>query len=290
MSTTHESHLVGLIGQGVLPSLTPALHEREADHHGIRYLYRPLDLDLMSYGPAQVGNLVRAAAEFGYTAFNVTHPCKQLVMDSLDEASEDTQRLGAANTVLVRDGKLIGHNTDFSGFSSALATGLPGVAVDRVVQLGAGGAGSAVSYALLAAGVSSLSIADLDVARAEERATVLSGLFPNASVAAFDRGDIAAALADANGFVHATPVGMHSHPGMPIDATLLRPDLWVADVVYRPLETELVRTARNLGCQVLDGGYMAVGQAADAFSLITGISPDRERMRRHFLELIAEGR
>ena len=93
-----------------------------------------------------------------------------------------------------------------------------------------------------------------------------------------------------DGLVHATPTGMAAHPGLPLDAGLLRPDLWVADIVYRPLETALVRTARGLGCRVLDGGGMAVFQAVDAFRLFTGVEPDAERMLTHFTTLVSDAR
>ena len=92
-------------------------------------------------------------------------------------------------------------------------------------------------------------------------------------------------LADADGLIHATPTGMAAHPGLPLPEELLRPELWVAEVVYRPLETELLRRARELGCRTLDGGGMAVLQAAGSFELFTGVTPDRERMLRHFAEL-----
>jgi shikimate dehydrogenase len=92
-------------------------------------------------------------------------------------------------------------------------------------------------------------------------------------------------LRDADGLIHATPTGMAAHPGLPLPETLLRPALWVAEVVYRALETELLRHARELGCRTLDGGGMAVMQAAGAFELFIGVAPDRERMLRHFAEL-----
>jgi shikimate dehydrogenase len=97
--------------------------------------------------------------------------------------------------------------------------------------------------------------------------------------------DLTAALASADGLVHATPTGMHAHPGMPLPADLLDPRHWVADVVYRPLDTALLRAARARGCRVLDGGRMAVFQAADAFRLFTGRTPDADRMLRHFATL-----
>ena len=97
--------------------------------------------------------------------------------------------------------------------------------------------------------------------------------------------DLAAAVAEADGLIHCTPTGMAKLPGMPLPAELLHPALWVAEIVYFPLETELLRVARSLGCQTLDGGGMAVFQAVRAFQLITGLEPDAERMRRHFLSM-----
>ena len=93
-------------------------------------------------------------------------------------------------------------------------------------------------------------------------------------------------LASASGLIHATPTGMASHPGLPLPAELLRPEMWVVDIVYMPLETELLREARELGCRTLDGGAMAVFQAADSFELFTGRAPDRDRMLRHFSRLV----
>lgn len=290
MSLPGESHLVGLVGDGVLPSLSPAMHEAEADHHGLRYLYRPLDLAVMGRAPEDVGAILHEGAALGYSAFNITHPCKQLVLDALNEVSDDTRRLGAANTVLVQGDRLVGHNTDHSGFASGLAEGLPGADLGHVVLLGSGGAGSAVAYAVLSAGAQRLDVVDLDAARAAERAEALAALFPSATVHAAGPQALPALLGSATGLVQATPIGMHHHPGMPLDAALLHARLWVADVIYRPVETELVRTATALGCRVLDGGHMAVGQAVDAFELITGVRPDRPRMRRHFLDLVAAGR
>jgi shikimate dehydrogenase len=97
--------------------------------------------------------------------------------------------------------------------------------------------------------------------------------------------DLAAALATADGVVNTTPVGMAKIPGTPVPPDLLRPELWVAEIIYFPLETELLRQARARGCRTLDGGGMAVFQAVEAFRLITGITPDAERMRRHFASM-----
>lgn len=289
MSTPADSYLVGLIGEGTTHSLTPALHEHEADRHGLRYLYRAVDLTVLGRPAEDVGALLSAGRDLGFNAFNITVPAKQLVLEHLDELSEDASRLGAVNTVLIRDGKFIGHNTDYSGFGSALSQGLQGAALGSVVQLGAGGAGAAIAYALLAAGVEHLSLFDLDPERSRERTAALSELFPGRSIESRPLPEIGGALARADGLVHATPVGMHAHPGLPLDVDLIESRHWVADVVYRPIETELIKAAAAKGCRVLDGGHMAVGQAVDAFRLITGVEPDGVRMRKHFLDLLQQG-
>lgn len=287
MSTTSESYLVGLIGDGITGSLTPPMHETEARHHGLHYLYRPVDLEVIGRPGEAVGELLRAGRELGFNAFNITHPCKQLVMEHLDELTRDAEALGAVNTVLLRDGRFVGHNTDVTGFAAGFAAQLPGAATGRVVQVGTGGAGSAVASALLSAGVATLHVFDVDPARAAERAAALGRLFPAQQVEAATAGTLPELVRAADGVVNATPVGMHHHPGTPIDTELLTGSQWVADVVYLPVETQLIAAARARGCQVLDGGHMAVGQAVDALRLITGVEPDRTRMRAHFLELLA---
>lgn len=294
MSVVGESYLVGLVGEGVRPSLTPALHEREADRHGLRYLYRPIDLLAIDRRgddlDATIGRLLDASVDLGFSALNVTHPCKQRVLAHLDEVSPSAAAIGSVNTVLLADGRRIGHNTDVTGFASALRDGLPSADLADVAVIGAGGAGAAVACALLDAGTSRLTVADLDEGRAVALAASLAPRFPKATITGVSADALAARLDDrthpVTGMVNASFVGMHTHPGSPVEPGLLRPECWVADVVYRPLDTQLVRAARAAGCRTLDGGGMAVGQAADAFRLITGLEPDRERMRDYFLDLI----
>ncbi|MEU1623054.1 shikimate dehydrogenase [Streptomyces sp. NPDC005722] len=280
-----DSYLVGLIGSGIGPSLSPALHQREADRQGLRYLYRLLDLDTLGIRPAAVGAIVRAARDTGYDGLNITHPCKQLVVDHLDALSPQAQALGAVNTVVFENGRTTGHNTDVTGFAASFAIGLPDAAMERVVQLGAGGAGAAVAHALLTLGTERLTVVDALADRAAHLAASLNRHFGPSRAIAAAPGALPALMASADGLVHATPTGMATHPGMPLPARLLRQALWVAEVVYRPLETELLRTARALGCLTLDGGGMAVFQAADAFRLFTGREPDTARMLADITEL-----
>ena len=287
MSRSSHSFLVGLVGTGIGPSLTPPLHEREADELGIRYLYRRLDLDDLRLPPESIGDILAAARLTGFDGLNVTHPCKQLVLAHLDELSPDAEALGAVNTVVLRDGRAVGHNTDWSGFARAFDRGLRDAALDRVVLLGAGGAGAAVAHALLTLGTVRLTVLDVDPRRARALAAALCERFGPARATGEDLSAVAAHIAAADGLVHATPTGMAAHPGLPIPAELLRGDLWVADIVYRPLETALVRAARAAGCRVLDGGGLAVFQAVDSFRLFTGIEPDADRMLAHFAGLVA---
>jgi shikimate dehydrogenase len=286
VSRSSHSFLVGLVGTGIGPSLTPALHEREAEELGIRYLYRRLDLEELRLPAAAIGDILAAARLAGYDGLNITHPCKQLVLGHLDELSPDAAALGAVNTVVLRDGRAVGHNTDWSGFARAFDRGLHDAALDRVVLLGAGGAGAAVAHALLTLGTTRLTVLDVDPRRARTLAAALGDRFGSTRAAGDDLARLEMHVAAADGLVHATPTGMAAHPGLPLPAPLLRADLWVADIVYRPLETALVRTARAAGCRVLDGGGMAVFQAVDAFHLFTGVEPDADRMLAHFAGLV----
>jgi shikimate dehydrogenase len=273
--------LVGLIGAGIRLSRSPALHEREGARQGLRYIYRLIDLEVLGLDVDALPELVTAARRFAFTGLNITHPCKQAIIPLLDGLSADAQELGAVNTVVVRpDGRLVGHNTDWSGFAESFRRELADVPREHVVLFGAGGAGAAVAHALLTLGAGRLSIVDVDKARATGLAADLCGRFGAARAVAAP--GPARAVDAADGIVNATPVGMGSYPGMPVARELLRPDLWIADIVYFPIETELLRAARELGCRTMGGGGMAVFQAANAFRLFTGLEPDLERMTRHF--------
>ena len=279
--------LVGLVGVGVGPSLTPALHMAEAKAHGLDYLYRTVDLHDIGVAPEQIGEVLKWARALGFNALNVTHPCKQLVIPHLDDVDAAAAALGAVNTVVFDGSRTVGYNTDAPGFATGFAEGLPDAATGDVVQLGAGGAGTAVGHALLDLGISHLTVVDVDVDRAMALARELSARHPEARVDAADFDKLAVLLPHADGVVHCTPTGMADHPGLPFEESLLHSGLWVADIVYRPLDTALLTAARRAGCRTLDGGHMAVHQATTAFELITGITPDAARMSRHFRSLVS---
>ena len=274
------SCLLGLIGQDIQRSRTPELHMREGEAQGLRLVYSLIDLADLGLGVEALPELLTAAERMGFAGLNITHPCKQAVIPLLTELSEDARSLGAVNTVLFRDGRRIGHNTDWSGFAEPFRRKMEGVKLDRVVQLGAGGAGSAVAHAALTLGTGKLTIFDLDPSRA---ASVADNLCRHFGAGRAEVGiDRAAAMAAADGLINTTPIGMDAHPGLPLDAELLRPELWVAEVIYFPLETELLKRARALGCRTIDGGGMAIYQAIAAFRHFTGREADSDRMAASF--------
>ncbi|HEU5483426.1 MAG TPA: shikimate dehydrogenase [Microlunatus sp.] len=287
---TGRPYLVGLIGAGVGPSLTPPLHVAEARALGLDYVYRTIDIASRGIDPHRVGDLVAAARVLGYDALNITHPCKQLVVEHLHDLDERAARLGAVNTVIFTERGAIGHNTDTTGFAAALRTGLPGAATAEVVQLGAGGGGAAVADALLRGGTGHLTLVDVDRARAERLAEALASHYPDARVDGGGQELLAGLVPGADGLVHCTPTGMVDHPGLPLDPQLLHAHLWVADIVYRPLATPLLRAARAVGARTLDGGRMAVHQAAQTLALVTGRQPDVERMFATFSRLLDDER
>jgi len=273
-----SSFVCGLIGAGIQGSRSPALHEREAEALGLRYLYQRIDLDALGLDAGALPELMTAAERLGFAGLNITYPCKQAVVPLLHELSPEARALGAVNTVVLAKGRRFGYNTDATGFAEGFRRGLPGAKLDRVVLLGAGGAGAAVAHALLGLGARRVQVFDQDLNRSR-------ALVERLGERAEEGEDLRQAMAGADGLIHCTPTGMAGHPGMALPPELLKPSHWVAEVVYVPLETELLRVARAKGCRTVDGGGMAVFQAAGALRLFTGIEPDAERMLRHFSEM-----
>jgi shikimate dehydrogenase len=275
--------LCGLIGAGIQGSRSPALHEAEATAQGLELSYRLIDLDVLGVGPEALPSLLEDAVRRNLSGLNITFPCKQAVIPLLDAVSDEARAIGAVNTVVIAEGRLAGYNTDGPGWGWGFRRALPGADLARVALLGAGGAGSACADAVLRLGAGELAIVDREPGRAAALAARMNAIHGVRCTAT----DIATALAGATGLVHATPTGMSKMPGLPVPASLLRPDLWVSDVVYVPLETELLRAARRAGCRVMDGGHMTVGQACGAFRLFTGRDADAARMDAHFRSLVA---
>ncbi len=269
--------LIGLVGEGVGPSLTPPMHELEGARHGMHYVYRPIDLARGEGTNTYVVGLLDWARRLGFDGLNVTHPLKQAVVPLLDDLAPSARTVGAVNTVLFTERGAVGHNTDVTGFGAAFDDAFADAGRGRVVLVGAGGGGSAVASALAARDIDDLVIVDADTERATTLAASVGGT-GSRRVRAGGLSELADLLRTADGVVNATPMGMAAHPGAPFDVDLLHERLYVADIVYRPVETTLLRAARARGCRVMSGLGMAMHQAADAFELFTGESADRSAM------------
>ena len=283
-TTPARKLLVGLVGRGIQHSMTPAMQEKEAREHGIDLHYQLIDLAQPGAGEEDLAGLVKAIRAIGFAGFNVTFPYKQAILPLLDGLSDEAQAMGAVNTVVNVEGRLVGHNTDGSGWAWGFQRALPQADLSRVVLLGGGGAGSAIADAALRIGVKQLTVVDLDAHRTQALADKLNEQHGAGRVSAST--DIAAALNGATGLIHATPTGMDKLPGLPLPEELLRPDLWVSEIVYFPLETALLKAARARGCATSDGGGMAVGQAVGAFELFTGLKADPARVDAHFRGMV----
>lgn len=273
--------LIGLIGSGIGGSFSPQLHETEARAQGFELHYRLLDSKLRGFAAADLPRLLDAMVLTGFCGSNVTHPFKEAIVPYLAGLSDAATEIGAVNTI-VRDPARgwIGHNTDWIGFTESFRRGLTDAAIGRVVLLGAGGAGAAVSYGMLRHGVGELLIVDHDRAKAAELAAKLGARFGAGRARTADT--LESVIDSIDGVINATPIGMTGKPGTPFDPALLDARLWVADIIYFPRETALLRAAHARGCRAISGGGMVVFQAAEAFRLFTGVTPDRERMLRHF--------
>lgn len=277
-----EGIVAGLIGQDIQQSLTPSMHMAEARAQGLAYVYRLIDLAGEVVSSDRLAALVRGAVDLGYNGLNITHPFKQAVMPHLDAIDPVAEAIGAVNTVKIVGGRTKGFNTDAFGFTAGIKRDIGDIAGQSVIQLGAGGAGAATAAAALALGVRHVTIFDTDPSRAEALAQRLAARFDGRASAGQN---LAAEVAEAHGLIHATPTGMAGHPGLPIDPDLLTDALWVAEIVYFPLETELLRVARERGCRTAHGGTMAVFQAVGAFEIFAAVEADADRMVRHFASL-----
>ncbi|WP_257166890.1 shikimate dehydrogenase [Bradyrhizobium sp. SRS-191] len=273
--------LTGLIGAPIAHSASPAMHEHAAAALGVRCHYQLIEV--AGADRAGLKMLLEGVRRLGFAGVNVTYPYKEAVVELLDELAPKAAAMGAVNTVIVRDGRLIGHNTDTTGFERAVAPLVGQTGRGVVALIGAGGVGKAIAFALANLGVAGLRIYDTERARAEKLASLLPA-GTNIMVA----GSVEEALQGAVGVVNGTPIGMLPNRGTPVPDDLLRADLWVADAVYSPLWTPLLKAAKARGAQVLLGRELAIYQAADAFELFTGFAPSTEAMGAAFDNHMAE--
>jgi shikimate dehydrogenase len=279
--------LVGLIGANITGSLSPALHEDAFAAAGIRGHYHLMDLDRLP--ERRLENLLAAVKTAGFAGVNVTFPCKQAVMPLLDEVSVEARQIGAVNTVTITpQGHTAGHNTDRGGFRRNFEEMLGRASVEgkTAVLIGAGGAGRAVAFALIDLGAATVVIHDTDPRQAtsliEDLARHMGGSRARAARALSEE------IASAAGVVNATPIGMTGFPGNAVPVDALKAQHWVADVIYTPAETELIKAAKARGARAMTGGGMCVHQAVEAFQLFTGLGADVARMHHTFARALAE--
>lgn len=275
--------LVGLVGKGILASGSPWLHEQEGAAQGLQLRYELFDFTARNLPDDALGTVLKEAAQGGFAGLNVTYPFKQAVIPLLDELDASASKVGAVNTVAFTPRGWIGSNTDMTGFAASFLSGLGDVDRASALQVGCGGAGAATAHAMLSLiGVGKLWLHDADPQRAERLLGQLAAVY-GADRVALTQDPVATAQTVA-GLVNATPMGMAKFPGMPLPAAAIEQRHWVADIVYFPLETEFLRTARAKGCRVLDGSGMAVHQAAEAFEIFTQQRADRQRMLASFTD------
>ena len=273
--------LTGLLGAPIAHSASPAMHERAAEALGLRCHYQLIEI--ADAGRDELKLLLEGVRWLGFAGINVTFPYKEAVVELLDEMSPGAAQIGAVNTVVVRDGKLTGHNTDTSGFARAITPLVAGSAHGAVALIGAGGVGKAIAFALAGLGVTELRIFDSETAKAERLAGQIEG-----HGKAYVANSVEDALRGAAGLINASPVGMLPNRSSPVPNHLLHPGLWVADAVYSPLWTPLLTAAKAEGAAVMTGRDLAIYQAADAFILFTDLTPSTTEMGIAFDEVMAK--
>jgi shikimate dehydrogenase len=260
-----STKLTGVFGFPVGHSLSPVMHNAAFQQCQLNFAYAAFPIS-----PERLEEAVRGISALSFRGVNVTIPHKVAVMDFLDEIDEEALEIGAVNTIVNANGKLIGYNTDGQGFIQSLLEEVDQpLAGLSVTILGAGGAARAVSVSLARSGVKSIRIANRSLGKAEELARHLSARVI-ASACTLDA-LIEQGLADTNLLINTTSVGMYPHVGeMPIPEKILHAGLIVSDLIYNPLKTKLLQTASEIGATVHTGLGMFVHQGALAFQLWTG--------------------
>jgi shikimate dehydrogenase len=278
--------LLGLIGANIQGSLSPALFADAFAAAEMDGYYHLIDVDRLSC--RHLPRLLEAIKSVGFAGANITYPFKQKILRLLDIVDPEAAHVGAVNTVAIAaDGRTIGYNFDRRGWRKSFEEGFGHSSAKgaTVVQVGAGGAGRAVAFALMDLGVATLIIHDLDAARAAALKTDLTAHFGPSRCRITD--NLAHDVAIADGVVNATQTGMNGFPGNPIPVSALKSTHWAADVIYTPIETAFLKAAAAQGARVLNGSGMCVHTAVEAFRLFTGQEPEVARLHRSFAVALA---
>jgi shikimate dehydrogenase len=277
--------LYGIFGYPIGHSLSPLMHNTAFAHHGLEAVYLPFAVH-----PAHIEVAVKSIAALQMGGVNVTIPHKQAVLAWMDELSSEARLIGAVNTIHLRDGRLHGYNTDGTGFLRALEEVDCAVAGRTVLLLGAGGAARSIAVQLCLSGIGRLLLANRTRTRAEDLAAFLKQTIPHADISVVTMGEssLAAQLLDTDIVVNATSIGMHPHDPLLLPSTALSPQHLVCDIVYRPLQTPLLRAAEQQGARTVDGLGMLLHQGAKAFEIWTGYAFPLALIRARLLEAVAE--
>lgn len=280
---TGKTRLLAVIGAPIGHSLSPIIQNAALHAAGLDYVYTALPVRADALASA-----VRGLRDAGIAGFNVTIPFKTEIIPLLDALSEDARRIQAVNTVVIEDGRMVGHNTDVAGFLAGFAERGIALTGKNAVLIGAGGAARAALWGLLRSGVRSVVIG---VRNASKGAALAADFAADGDVRALSFDDAAwiAACSDADLVVQTTPLGMtpHTEEMPPVDAAVINSSAVVYDLIYTPAETRFLREARARGCETINGETMLVAQGAEAFHLWTGKRPDVELMKRVLREELA---
>jgi shikimate dehydrogenase len=285
MSVSGKAKVAGVIGWPVSHSLSPRLHGFWLERAGIDGTYIPLPVP-----PERIEQAIRALPALGFRGANVTVPHKEAALAAADQATGRARLMGAANTLIVEaDGSITADNTDGFGFVENLRQGAPTWAPESgpAVILGAGGAARGVIGALLAAGVPALTLLNRTRSRAEALASDLQKAFPDQPITVGDWDQRAASLNGAALLVNTTTQGMTGNPPLDIDLDALPRTAVVTDIVYVPLQTDLLQRASARGNPVVDGLGMLLHQARPGFEAWFGLAPQvDEALRTHVLSFV----
>ncbi|WFU32785.1 shikimate dehydrogenase [Bradyrhizobium brasilense] len=274
-----DRFLTGLIGYPIAHSAAPAMHEAAAAALGVRCHYQLIEVN--GAGRDELRAMLEGIRRLGFAGVNVTFPYKEAVVELLDDLAPNARAIGAVNAIVADGARLVGHNTDATGFARAIAPLLASAPRGPIALIGAGGVGKAIAFALAGLGVGELRIFDADDVRAAQLAAQLADRHVVHATG------VVTAVDGAVGLVNATPVGMLPSRDTPVPDALLHRSMWVADAVYTPLWTPLLTMAKERGADVLTGRDLAINASADAFELFTGLTPPHAVMANAFDAVMA---
>jgi len=278
-----KQELVSVFGQPVAENPTQYMIESAFRHHGLDWRYLTIEV-----APEGLADAVRGLRAMGFRGGNLTIPHKVAVIEHLDRTTESAGLMGAVNCIIREGDELVGENTDGKGFVQSLS-GVTNPQGKRIVILGAGGAARAIGVETALAGASGFTIVNRTTDRGESLASLLSDKVGVKTEFVEWRGDYSVP-ADTDVVINATSIGLFPDVDarIPLDASTLKPNMVVADVIPNPPKTRLVREATELGCTVLDGLGMLVNQGVIGFKLWTGVDPDPAVMRAALEEVFGD--